>query len=251
VLDLKGRREVALIGVGEGPAAARVAPDGKTLVVANRGGNSVTVVDVSTSKVRAVFEGCPGAADVVILPDSSKAFAACSGGHQVMALQLAHVARTDGRPATSDRLESILDVGRAPVQLALKPDGGEMFVSNSLSNSISEVVTSTDDVGGAYLMGAGPVRGLVSADNSLLYVGNLHSQEVMVYSIDDGKRVGAIHVGDGPSALAFSKAGHLLFVVDARSGDVAVVRTANRQMFTMLPAGRGPNAIAVKAFRVS
>lgn len=251
VLDLKARREVAQIGVGEDPAAARVSPDGKTLVVANRGGNSVSIVDTTSRGVRSVFEGCPGADDVVVLPDSSKTFAACSGGHQIMALQLAHAARPDGRPATSDRMESLLDVGRAPVQLALKPDGGELFVSNSLSNSISEVVTSTDDVGGAYLMGADPVHGLVSSDNSLLYVGNLHSEEVTVYSIEDGKRVAAIHVGDGPSALAFSAAGHLLFVVDARSGDVAVVRTANRQMFTMLPAGREPNSIAVKAFRVS
>jgi YVTN family beta-propeller protein len=251
VLDLKARREIALIGVGEDPAAARVSPDGKTLVVANRGGNSVSVVDTSSLRVRAVFEGCPGASDLVILPDSSKTFAACSGGHQVMAIQIAHPPRPDGHPATTDRLESLLDVGRAPVQLALKPDGGELFVSNSLSNSISEVVTSTDDVGGATLMGADPVRGLVSADNSLLYVGNLHSAEVNVYSIDDGRRIDHIHVGDGPSALAFSSAGHLLFVVDARSGDVAVVRTLNRQMFTMLPAGREPNAIAVKAFKVS
>ena len=253
VLDLKAHREVTQIGVGEDPAAARVAPDGKTLVVANRGGNSVTVVDTGSRAVRAVFEGCPGATDIAILPDSSKAFAACGGGHQVMAMQLAHAARPDGRQATMDRLESLLDVGRAPIHLALKPDGGELFVSNSLSNSISEVVTSTDDVGGAYLMGATPVRGIVSADNSLLYVGNQRSQEVAVYAIDDGKRIAAIHVGDGPSALAFSSAGHLLFVVDARSGDVAVVRTQSKNpaMFTMLPAGRGPNAIAVKAFRVS
>lgn len=252
VLDLKTHREVAQIGVGEDPAAARVAPDGKTLVVANRGGNSVSVIDATLRKVRTVVEGCPGASDVVILPDSSKTFAACSGGHQVMVIQLAHEARPEGRPATTDRLESLLDVGRAPVQLALKPDGGELFVSNSLSNSISEVVTSTDDVGGAYLMGADPVRGLVSADNSLLYVANLHSEYVTVYSTEDGKRIGkGIHVGDGPSALALSAAGHLLFVVDARSNDVAVVRTLNRQMFTMLPAGRGPNAIAVKAFKIS
>ncbi len=215
------------------------------------GGNSISIIETTAHKVRTVIEGCPGANDVVILPDSSKAFAACSAGHQVMAIQLAHKARTDGRPAATDQLESLLDVGRGPVQLALKPDGGEVFVANSLSNSISEIYASTDDVAGAYLMGAYPVRGLVSADNSLLYVGNLHSEEVTVYSIEDGKRVGSIHVGDGPSALAFSTAGHLLFVVDARSGDVAVVRTANRQMFTMLPAGRGPNAIAVKAFKVS
>ncbi len=123
------------------PSPRASAPDGKTVVVANRGGNSVSVIDPATRKVRAVFEGCPGASDVVILPDSSKAFAACSGGHQVMAILLAHEAdRPDVRNVDADQLESLLDVGRAPVHLALKPDGGEVFVSNSLSNSISEVV---------------------------------------------------------------------------------------------------------------
>jgi YVTN family beta-propeller protein len=251
VLDLKDRREVAVIGTGEEPTALRVSHDGKTLVVANRHGNSVSLFDAATGSRRAVLEGCAGASDVVILPDSSKAFAACSAGHQIMAIALAGHPEHSGLP---DRVESLLDVGRQPVQLALKPDGGEIFVSNSLSDSISEVITGTDDVLGAYLMGAQPVRGLVSADNSLLYVANLHSQKVTIYSIDDGKRVGAIQVGDGPSAMAFSTAGHLLFVVDARSNDVAVVRTASRSaftpLFTLLPAGRGPNAIAVKAFRL-
>lgn len=258
VLDLKARREVATIGAGEEPVEARPAPDGKTVVVPNRRGNSVSLVDPAMRGVRAYFEGCAGASDAVVLPDSSKAFVACSGGHQVLAIALA---RTDAHPATPDRLEAMLDVGRAPVQLALKPDGGEVFVSNSQSNSISEVVTTTNDVGGAYIMGDDPVRGLVSSDNSLLYVANLHSQEVTVYSIDDGKRMGWVRVGDGPTAMAFSTAGHLLFVVDARSADVAVVRTAARSLFTtggtsplplftMLPAGRGPNAIAIKGFRV-
>lgn len=253
VLDLKARREIATIGAGEEPVEARPAPDGKTLVVPNRRGNSVSLVDTAAGRVRAYFEGCPGALDAVVLPDSSKAFVACSGGHQVMAIGLA---KPDAHPALPDRLEALLDVGHAPVQLALKPDGGELFVSNSQSNSLSEVVTTTNDVGGAYLMGDDPVHGLVSSDNSLLYVANLRSQEVTIYSIDDGKRAGSIHVGDGPSAMAFSTAGHLLFVVDAGSGDVAVVRTASltkaglHSIFTMLPAGRGPNAIAVKAFEV-
>ena len=247
VLDLKARREIAAIGAGEEPVEARPSPDGKTVVVPNRRGNSVSLVDPAMKGVRAYFTGCPGASDAVVLPDSSKAFVACSGGREVMAIALA---RPEAHPPQPDRLEAMLDVGRAPVQLALKPDGGEVFVSNSLSNSISEVITGTDDVSGAFLMGDYPVRGLVSRDNSLLYVANLRSQEVTIYSIDDGKRIGAIHVGDGPSAMAFSAAGHLLFVVDQRSADVAAVRTATRALFTMLPAGRGPNAIAVKAFRV-
>ena len=253
VVDLKARLEIAQIGAGEEPVAARISPDGRTLVVANRRGNSVSIIDAAARTVRSVFDGCPGAADLAILPDSSKAFAACSGGHQVMAIALADSKLNPGKP---DRLESLLDVGRAPVQLALKPDGGEVFVSNSLSNSVSEVDTSKNDVGGAYLMGDDPVRGLVSFDNSMLYVANFRSQYVTIYSIDEGKRGPSIHVGDWPVAMAFSGSRLLIFVVDNRSADVAVVRTADatglrtamKSMFTILPTGRGPNAIAVKAF---
>jgi YVTN family beta-propeller protein len=256
IVDLKARRQVALIGAGEEPVEARVSPDGKTLVVPNHTGNSVSILEAAArppaQSVRAVFEGCTGAADAVVLPDSSKAFVACAGGHQVMAIALAHSQTHPGQP---DRLEALMDVGRAPLQLALKPDGGELFVSNSLSDSISEVVTGTNDVGGAYMIGDNPVRGLVSSNNTMLYVSDLHSTYVTVYSIDDGKRIpdsqgGSIHVGDGPSALAFSTSGHLLFVVDTRSADVAVVRTASRSLFTVIPTGRAPNAIAVKAFKL-
>ena len=91
-------------GAGRRP----LSPDGKTLAVANRRGNS-RQPDRSRqpAAVRAVFEGCPGAIDVVILPDSSKAFVACSAGHQVMAIALrptpksnpADPARPPGSPA--------------------------------------------------------------------------------------------------------------------------------------------------------
>ncbi|MGA3162286.1 MAG: YncE family protein [Terracidiphilus sp.] len=257
VLDLKTRREIAAIGAGEEPVAARLSPDNKALAVVNRRGNSVSLFNPATRRLRAVFTGCPGASDAVILPDSSKVFVPCSAGHQIMAIALAHPevhSSQPGRapfvPAQPDRLEALLDVGQAPMQLALKPDGGEVFALNSLSDSISEIITGTDDVNSVTLIGDTPVRGLVSADNSLLYVANFRSQYVTVYAIDEGQRVASIHAGDGSSALAFSSSGLLLFVVDSRSGDVAVVRTASRSLFTLIPAGRAPNAIAVKAFQL-
>lgn len=247
VIDLKSRREIAQFSTGAQPVAARIAPDGQTLVVANQNGNSVMVIDPASGQVRALFGDCPGAASPVVLQDSSKAFVACSAGHQVMVIALAN---SKARPNQPDQLETLMDVGRGPANLALKPDGGEIFASNSVSNSVSEIYNTTDEVGDTYLIGADPVRGLVSPDNALLYVANLRSQEVTVYSIEDGKRVGAIHVGDAPAALAFSAAGHLLFVVDSGSGDVAVARTATQSLFTMLPAGRNPNAIVDKAFKI-
>jgi YVTN family beta-propeller protein len=204
VVDLKARREIAAIGAGEEPVAARISPDGKTLAVANRKAGSVSLIDPAARRVRQVFEGCPGASDAVILPDSSKVFVACSGGHQIMAIALA---RAEAQHAQPDRLEALLDVGHAPLQLALKPDGGELFAVNSLSNSISEVINNADDVSSATMIGDYPVSGLVSPDNSMLFVANLRSQYVTVYAIDEGKRMGSIHVGDGPSALALSGSG--------------------------------------------
>jgi YVTN family beta-propeller protein len=155
---------------------------------------------------------------------------------------------------------TLLDVGKMPVQLALKPDGGELFVSNFDSNNFSIVETANNEVGGSYLIGDKPVRGIVTSDNSLLYVSNFGSDTVSVYAIDEGRVIGTVQVGSHPDGLALSPdEGHLL-VVNSRSGDVAVVRTvktrdnskisAERALVTLIPVGNQPNDIVIKAFQV-
>ncbi len=257
VLDLDKRREIAAIGVGEGPGLAAISPDGNSLVVSNRLGNSVSIIDAKTDHVRSVWSGCPGATDIAILPDSSKAFIACSGGHQVMALALAmapppssHARSLSVQPMPTDAILAMLDVGKTPIYLALKPDGGEIFAVNYNGGSISEIDTSSNEVGGAYMVGTHPMSGLASSDNSTLYVSDFDADSLGVFSIDDAELVDTARTGDGPDAMAFSKAGHLLFVVDANSGDIAVIRTLTHALLTMFPAGKQPNDIAVKAFLV-
>lgn len=259
VIDLEARKEVGIVGVGEAPGLARISPDGRSLVVTNRDGGSVSIVDPLKMRVRAVFSGCPQATDTVILPDSSKAFVACSGGHQVMSVGLAHP-ESPNDDEHSDRMLALLDVGRTPVHLAMKPDGGEIFVSNFDSDSISEIATGTNEVGGAYLVGAHPANAIVSADNSMLWISDFNADSIGAYSIDDGRLIKpSVRVGGGPDALAFSDDGFLLLAADAHSGDVSVVRTQSYAsngairigtLFTMLPAGKQPNAIAVKSFHV-
>jgi YVTN family beta-propeller protein len=288
VIDLDRRREIAVAGAGEEPGLARISPDMRSLVVSNRGSGSVSVYSaapyVSTRGIeqaarqgspkpqtgvpqheapagppltfRAAFPGCPGATDISILHDSSKAFIACSGGHQVMVISLAAEpgswsARQDPA-ATSDHLLALLDVGLTPVHLALKPDGGEIFVSNFGSDSISEVDTWNNQVTGTYTIGKQPTYGIVTRDNSTLWVSNFGSDLISIYSIEDGQLVATVHTGSAPDAIAFSADEHLLLAADSHSGDVAVIRTQGKQgaaLFTMLPAGSRPNAIAVKVIR--
>ena len=170
VIDLKSRREIAVVGVGEGPGVAVVTPDGNAIVVSNRVGNSVSIVDAKTEKVRSVWPGCPGATDIAILPDSSKAFVACSGGHQVMAIALATLPPALSRSHLStrqviskDESLAMLDVGKTPIRLILKPDGGEIFAVNYNGASLSEIDTSTNEVGGAYMVGTHPVAGIATS----------------------------------------------------------------------------------------
>jgi YVTN family beta-propeller protein len=264
VLDLDRRREIAVAGTGEQPGVDRISPDGRSLVVSNRASGSVSVFDVSpynsaatsepSLRLRAAFPGCPGAGDAAILPDSSKVFVACSDGHQVMAIGLAVVpgAAKQNPALMTDRMLALLDVGKTPVNLAMKPDGGEIFVSNYGSNSISEISTPNNEVGGTYAIGSGPVRGIVSGDNSTLWVANFGADSIALYSIDDGRLAGGIRTGSAPEALAFSQDEHLLLAADAHSGDVAVIRTSGKELpalFTVLPAGYSPNAIVVKAIQ--
>lgn len=266
VIDLDQRRETAIVGAGEQPTTVRISPDGRSLVVTNRvsGSASIFAVDPIDAShpaqipphLRAVYPGCPGASDAVILPDSSKTFVACSTSGQVMAISLAAApgswAATQNSAALTDHLLTFLEVGRNPIHLALKPDGGEIFTSNYDSDSVSELSTWTNEVGGTYTIGEKPVDGVVSHDNGTLWVANSGADTIGIYSIDDGKLAGSVHTGSGPRALAFSADEHLLLAADTNSGDVAVIRTQGKggpTLFTILPAGVRPNAIVVKAIR--
>lgn len=267
VLDLDRRREIAVAGTGEQPGIAIISSDMRSLVVTNRGSGSVSIFSVAPYqpnasgpqilRLRSAFSGCPGATDAVILRDSSKAFIACSAGHQVMAISLSAAADSwaakQDSSLTTDHLLAFLDVGLNPVHLAMKPDTGEVFSSNFGSDSISEISTWTNEVSGTYTIGNKPVRAIVASDNSSLYISNFGADSISLWSIDDGRLITSIHTGSAPDALAFSADEHLLLVADSHSGDVAVIRTQSNPgatLFTILPAGSSPNAIVVKALNV-
>ena len=279
VIDLDSRRQIAEAGTGEQPGLARISPDMRSLVVTNRGSGSVSIFAVEpygaqkvlglpilpklkpaanpNPRLRAAFSGGPGATDEVILPDSSKAFIACSGGHQVMAVSLAAApdswAAKQNPTLLTDHMLTLMDVGQTPVQLALKPDGGQIFCSNFGSDSISAINTQTNEISRTDTIANRPVYSIVSGDNSTLWISNFGADSINLWSIDDGRPAGSVSTGHAPDALAFSADEHLLLAADAQSGDVSVIRTVDRtgfpSLFTMLPAGGSPNSIVVKAMQ--
>ena len=262
VIDLGARREIGVAATGEGPGMARVSPDNRTLVVSNEQAGSVSVYAIDNSKgqppltFRAAFPGCTGATDIAILPDSTKAFVACSGAHAVMAIWLAATPdswRGKQDPSLQhDHLLALLDVGQTPTHLAMRPDGYEVYSTNFGSDSISEITTWTNEVLGTYIIGAKPSRAVISRDNSTLWATNFGADSASLYSMDDGRVDASVRTGSRPDALAFSADEHLLLVADSGSADLAVYRTQSPtgpSLVTMLPAGNQPNDLVTKAFR--
>jgi YVTN family beta-propeller protein len=217
-------------------------------VVSNRADNTISLIDNSRLVVRTTLPGCQQAEDIAIMADSTKAFVACTGAGQVAAIDL-----------KNDKVLALLDVGRTPVHLALKPDGGELIVCNFDSNSVSIIETNNNEVGGSYLIGTKPARAVLSADSSHLYVSNFASNTVAVYDIDNGKVIASISVGSRPDGLALSNSEDYLLVLNSQSGDVAVVqkRKSTRldpneySLLTMIPVGVQPNNVVVKSFLVT
>lgn len=259
VIDLASHRTISTVASGVEPASVRIAPDNRSLVVANHGAGSVSIYAISETQplqLRASYDGCKGASDIAILGDSSKAFISCPGNDEVMDVSLATAPGTweaKQDPASmQDHMLVRLRVGHQPGHIALKPDSGEIFVSNFGSDSISEISTYTNEVGGTYLIGTQPTHGMVAADNSSLWVAANGSDSVSLYSVDDGRMTNSIHTGPGPDAMAMSLGQPVLLVADTRGADIAVIRTRGTvgpALFTMLPAGPHPVAIAIKAYK--
>jgi YVTN family beta-propeller protein len=252
VIDLEKHEVVGSVRVGSAPGLARVSPDGTTVVVSNRADNTVSLIDAKLLRVRTTLPVCDHPEDIAILPDSSKAFVACSGSSQVASIAL------NSGGGLGDHLLALLDVGRTPVNLTLKPDGGELMVCDFDSDSISIVETGNDEVGSSVVMGQQPAKGIVTRDNSRLYVSNFGSDSVAVYDIDLGRRIATLAVGSRPEGLALSQDENYILVLDTQAGDVTVIqrRTPRKlepteySLLTMIPVGVQPNAIVVKAFRL-
>jgi YVTN family beta-propeller protein len=250
VIDLDRRAVAATLHVGASPGFARVSPDGTTVVVSNRADNSVSIIDTARLAVRSAINICIHPEDIVILPDSSKAFVSCSGSGQVASVALKNETQ-------NDKLLALLDVGKAPVSLVLKPDGGELVAFNFDAGTISIIETTGNEVSGSYLIGDQPTRGVISLDNSRLYISNYGSNNVAVYDIDLGKVVAYLPVGTHPDALALSQNQNYLLVLDSGSGDLAVIQKrqpdkkfepSEYSLLTIIPVGMQPNKIVVKSF---
>jgi DNA-binding beta-propeller fold protein YncE len=225
------------------PVQARLASDGRNIVVVNRRAGALSIHDARTLQLLTTVHVIPQPDEVVITPDSSLAFV---------------MSRTQKRVSVVDLERAVLitnlELAGKPTQMLLKPDGGEIFVISPDAHGLQAINTWTHEVADSMLLGSAPATAIVTPDESEMYVADRAASRVIPVDIYNRRLLGRpIPVGSAPALMRFSPVDSgaqpaMLLVVDESSDDLAVIRTRSDSLITLVPLGSRPQRIAVKTF---
>ncbi len=214
------------------PRGMALTADGRTLVVACEGTDSVALVDAGSGRVRADVPFPAGAMPhgVAASPDGRTIFVSLRGRGTV--------ARVDAR---SLGVRESGPVGRAPCGIALAPDGRTLVVANAESGDAALLDAATLEVTSRLHAGREPFRVAVSPDGRFAHVVNrmteihgtfdLPVSEVTV--IDLARRSVAARV---PLPSAHLSEG-IAFLPDGSRSAVPLVRVRNRLPISQVARG--------------
>lgn len=212
---------------------------------------------------------------VALTPDGGQALVCSSRGNELVVIDL-----------LTGEVAKRIDVGIAPFDVAIAPDGGLAFVSNwggqrpgegdgtaptagsparvdergiAASGTVS-IVDLREGISVAELdVGLSPSEIVLSPDQTRLYVACSNNDHVAV--IDTAKRTvtdridvkpdASLPFGSMPAALTLSEDGKTLYVANAGNNAVAVVALEARPTVTgFIPTGWLPGAVTVQQGRV-
>jgi len=138
------------------------------------------------------------------------------------------------------------DIGQAaaveyktPFNLAVSPDGRQLYVVCEASDEFAVVDTESRKVIHEIEVGNLPHGVCLSPDGGTAYVSNRGDDTVSVIDLEAMAVVDTIVVGDEPHGVVTDEMGRTLFVANAGSADISVVDLDRLREVKRLSAGRG------------
>ncbi len=187
---------------------------------------SVSIYDTRTKKEvgRYSFTASHGGTSnfplgIAVLQDGSRAFIASERDDAVYVL--------DTHDPMHPKLFARIPTGAQPVAVLLSRDERQLFVANSLSDTISIVDVSSNQVTGTVLLrpraardlpGATPIALALSPDGKSLYAALGDMNAVAVVDLEHQTLLGYVPTGWYPTALAVTHDGRQLLVANGKGG---------------------------------
>lgn len=130
------------------------------------------------------------------------------------------------------KLVTTIPVFASPARVSFAPDHHQAYVSNSASNAVSIIDTSTHTVVRHIREIPNPVGVSFTPDGSFAYITAHTMPTGFVYVIDTKTHAfrARIQVGKGPFEIAISPDGAWAFVANYYSDDLSVIRTSKNKV---------------------
>ena len=134
---------------------------------------------------------------------------------------------------------------KTPLNLALSPDGSELYVACEASNTVVIVDVAAREAVSEIATGGQPTDVTFSPDGLRAYVTNRLDDSLSVISTRARRLLHTVPVGDEPHGVLVDRSGGLIYVLNTSSDSISVIDAETLQETKRLAASRGPWSLAV------
>jgi YVTN family beta-propeller protein len=240
ILDVFSGERIARIPfkIGDSPRELGIAPDGRTLVSANYGTGTASIIDtnsqIETGRVK-VGEGPTG---VVVDRRGLRAYLMNSLSNTISVIDLAQ-----------KEILTNISVEGGPLKGSLNRAGDRLYVICRYSPDllILDPVKLTR-VGKIYV-GTGSTSLKVDTQTDLIFVGNEFAGEISILDPFSLLAIDRINVRGVPSSMTIDREEGMLLVVNGSRGKIQKVNLVGREVVSEMEIGGGAHEIAVMGER--
>ena len=216
---------------------------------ANEGGNSISVIDLSTGQVKDIATRI-SPHNVQVSRDGRLLLAV--GTVAAMTGNQSPMKMNDDDKMERGRLlildaESMaigsaveIEIGRHPAHVIIDAQGKLAYVTNSEDNNVLVIDVAQKKVVGEIKTGKFPHGLRMSPDGREIYVANVNDNSVSVIDVAQSKEVTRVPVGKAPAQVGFAPDGRRAYVSLGDENSVAVIDTAQRKKIATVAVGRNP-----------
>ena len=135
-------------------------------------------------------------------------------------------------------------VGKGPAGIAINPKTDRLYVANGLSNTVSVLNSTNNELIKEIEVGNAPHGIAVNPNINMVYVANVDSSSVSVIDALRNTRIKDIEVGPDPLMVSVNPFSHMVYVADGSSHDVYVIDGSSNELVTNVTTGGRTNSLS-------
>ncbi len=235
VIDVATNQAYTSIPTGSQPHHVAVNPANTEVWVTLYGETYMQVFALSDNHLIAKIDLANDRSDdLVFTPDGKLLFTSLGNGSQVAVID-----------TSTYKLVKKIEVGNTPHGIRVRPDGKEIYVTNTLSNDVSVIdVSKLAVIATIANVGATPFEVSFSNDGSAAYVSNFSGSSIAVIDTATHTRTAIWRTGQQPAMIWVSADDKILYVASTGEGKLVVMdTTAKGKMLHHIDSGQETHGV--------